>query len=169
MLYVAIRTSTWRREGLASVTAAARGAFRTFDAPVAKRGTRPGGTWRYHNRMLTRSARVRVFLAVVLTAGACGSPSPPISVADTIVTVENQTSRDWTQVVVTVNDHYRGGAPRLAARGRLTAPLSQFQTAFGQRYDYARQSVFKVEVSATDSKGEPVKLEWGRKQVKSKK
>jgi hypothetical protein len=167
MLYVAIRTSTCRRGGLGSVTAAAPGAVESGDASVVKRGTRADGTWRYHNRMLTRSARVPVFLAIPLIAAACSSPPAPISVSDNIVTVENQTSRDWTQVLVTVNDHYRGGAARVAARGRLTAPLSQFQTAFGQRYDNARQSVFKIEVTATDSKGEPVKLEWGRKKPRT--
>jgi hypothetical protein len=33
----------------------------------------------------------------------------------------------------------------------MAAPPSQFQTAFGQRYDVSRQHVFKVEVTATDA------------------
>ena len=62
--------------------------------------------------------------------------------------VENQTSRDWRNVVITVNDHYRGGAPTLLPGGRLTAPLSQFQTGFGQQVRSRHgQSVFKVEVT----------------------
>jgi hypothetical protein len=77
--------------------------------------------------------------------------------------VHNQTSREWRNVVVTVNDHFRGGAPTMAPGSRLSAPLSQFQTAFGQHYDIARQTVFKVEVTATDSSGEPVKLEFDAK------
>jgi hypothetical protein len=91
-------------------------------------------------------------------AAACRTPADPISVQDRTILVENRTSHDWRGVVVTVNDHFKGGAPLLAAGSRLTAPLSQFQTAFGQRYDADRQTVIKVEVTATDSKGEPVRL-----------
>ncbi len=93
---------------------------------------------------------------------ACSRPADPIVLRDNTLHIENQTSRDWRNVVVTVNDHFRGGVPTLAAGGRLTAPLSQFQTAYGQRYDFERQLLVKVEVTATDSKGEPVKLEMDR-------
>ena len=72
--------------------------------------------------------------------------------------VQNQTSRDWRNVIVTVNDHFRGGTPLLVAGAQLIAPLSQFQTAFGQRYDFSRQHVFKIEVAGTDSGGDAVQL-----------
>ena len=91
---------------------------------------------------------------------ACSRPADPIIVRDNTIHIQNQSSRDWRNVV-TVNDHFRGGVPTLAAGGRLTAPLSQFQTAYGQRFDFDRQTVVKVEVTAMDSKGEPVKLEKG--------
>ena len=45
--------------------------------------------------------------------------------------------------------------------GRLTAPLSQFQTGFGQKFDRGRQSVFKVEVTATEPDGTASELKWG--------
>jgi hypothetical protein len=106
--------------------------------------------------MLRHLRPVLVLGAVVYAA--C-SPGPgPITVAENVVSVQNQTSRDWRNVVVTVNDHFRGGAATLPAGGRMTAPLSQFQTAFGQRYDVARQHVAKVVVTATDANGEPVEL-----------
>ena len=102
------------------------------------------------------------YLAAAVAAGAiaaaCAVPRDPISIQDHTVVVENRTARDWHGVIVTVNDHFRGGAPRVAAGSRLTAPLSQFQTAFGQRYDTGRQLVTKIEVTATDDKGEAVKL-----------
>ena len=44
----------------------------------------------------------------------------------------------------------------------MNAPLSQFVTGFGQRYDPSRQIVYKVEVTATDTKGEAVTLKWGQ-------
>ena len=101
-------------------------------------------------------------LILALCAAACSRGPDALTVAENQVVVRNQTSADWRNVVVTVNDHFRGGAPLLAAGGRLTAPLTQFQTSFGQRYDISRQFVFKVEVSATDVRGEAVRLQWGR-------
>lgn len=109
--------------------------------------------------MLTPSYR-RALLAAMLLTAACARSPDPIEVDENVVVIRNQTSRDWRNVIVTVNDHFRGGAPHLAAQGRLTAPLSQFQTGFGQRYEISRQNVFKVEVTATDSTGEPVHLQY---------
>jgi hypothetical protein len=102
-----------------------------------------------------------VLIALVLVAG-CSAPPDPITVAENSLVVRNATSRDWKNVRVTVNDHFTGGVPVLAAGGRMNAPLSQFVTGFGQRYDPSRQVVYKVEVTATNAKGEAVNLQWGR-------
>ncbi len=101
----------------------------------------------------------RLLALVFVLHASCSRAPGPITVAENAVSVQNQTSRDWRNVVVTVNDHFRGGTPTLAAGSRMSAPLSQFQTAFGQHYDVSRQRVLKVEVTATDSNGDPVKLE----------
>ena len=77
-----------------------------------------------------------------------------------MVAVDNQTDRDWRNVVVTVNDHFHGGTRSLGARQRLDAPLSQFKTGHGQYFDRGRMSVKKVVVVATDASGQPVRLEW---------
>lgn len=111
--------------------------------------------------MLRCAYRIAALIALALAA-ACSPPPDPITIAENTVVVTNETSREWRNVVVTVNDHFSGGAPRLSAGGRLTAPLSQFHTAFGQRYDTSRQVVYKVEVTASDSNGEAVKLRWGQ-------
>lgn len=111
--------------------------------------------------MVRRSSLAAVALTLTLLAAACSPRRDPITIVEGTVSVENQTSREWRNVIVTVNDHFRGGAQRLAPGGRLTAPLRQLQTAFGQRFDTDRQRVFKVEVTATDASGEPVTLQWG--------
>jgi hypothetical protein len=102
----------------------------------------------------------RIVVVAFLVTSACSSPRPPIALNEGVVVVQNQTSREWRKVIVTVNDHFRAGAASLAPGGRLTAPLSQFQTAFGQQFDRARQSVAKIEVTATDADGKPVSLTW---------
>ena len=100
-------------------------------------------------------------LAVAIVLSGCAHKRPAITLNDNTLVVENQSSQDWKNVIVTVNDHFRGGSPVLLSGGRLTAPLTQFQTAYGQRYSIERQTVFKVEVTATDTSGKPVRLEWG--------
>jgi hypothetical protein len=52
--------------------------------------------------------------------------------------------------------------PALAAGARLNGMLSNMQTGFGQRFDRGRMSVRKIEVTATDANGKPVKLTWER-------
>jgi hypothetical protein len=112
---------------------------------------------------------VRRGLLVLLMAGllaACSAPRDAIIVDEGMVTVENQTDQEWRSLRVTVNDHFTGGAPSLPAGSRLTAQLSQFQTGLGQKFDRSRQSVFKIEVTATSADGKPVALKWGPDQPK---
>ena len=100
-------------------------------------------------------------LLAALAGGACSIPRDPIIVDEGRVTIENMTPVEWRSVRVTLNDHFFGGVASLAPGGRLNAPLNQFQTGLGQKFDRGRQSVYKVEVSATDANGKPVSLRWG--------
>jgi hypothetical protein len=75
--------------------------------------------------------------------------------------IENLTNSDWKNVRIIVNDHFNGGVPLLRAGQRLNAPLSQFQSGLGYKYDRSRMSPYKVELTATDAAGNPVKLLWG--------
>jgi hypothetical protein len=108
----------------------------------------------------------RVIAALAVTAAvilsACSAPRDPIVINEGVLTLENRTDREWRDVVVTVNHHYRGGTPSLAAGGRLTAPLRDFKTGFGQPYDRGRMSVFYVVVTAKEPDGKDVRLEWGK-------
>jgi hypothetical protein len=104
----------------------------------------------------------RAALIALFVVAGCSAPRDPIVIDEGIITIENQTARDWRNVKVVVNYHFAGGAPLLAAGGRLQAPLSGFQTAYGQKFDRGRQSVFKVEVTATDADGKPIALTWGQ-------
>jgi hypothetical protein len=111
---------------------------------------------------MLKQGRGRSVLFALLCLAACTPRPDPITLQENTVIVLNQTSREWRNVRITVNDHFTGGTPVLAAGGRLTAPLRDLQTAFGQRYDVTRQLVYKIEIVATDSKGDAVNLRWGR-------
>lgn len=103
-------------------------------------------------------------LVALAVAGACGrEEDPPIRLNGAWLVVENQTKMEWRDVSVTVNAYYKGVAPRVAPRGRLEAPLAGFVTGFGQRFDPARERVWRVEVRATDAAGAPVALDWDDK------
>ena len=105
-------------------------------------------------------ASFAVAVVIVLSLAGCSPPRDPIIVQEGTITLENQTSSAWRDVRITVNDHFVGGGPSLEAGGRMNAPLSQFVTGFGQRFDRGRMSVKKIEVTATNARGEPVKLDW---------
>lgn len=116
--------------------------------------------------------RTRTYLAPALLvlglSAACSDPPPPVQVDENTITVLNQTKDEWRNVLITVNDHYRGGAPVLKPDGRLNAPVSQFDTGFGQRW-VVGTLIRKVEVTARTASGEPVKLSWDPSQRKRKK
>jgi hypothetical protein len=112
-----------------------------------------------------RRDRVRETAALVSLAAclaSCVQVRDPIVVRDGMLVLENQTAREWRNVRVTINDHFTGGVPSLPAHGLLNAPLRDFQSGFGHRFDRGRMSVFKVRVVATDIDGRPIALSWGK-------
>jgi len=103
-----------------------------------------------------------VVAALLMACAACAPPRDPIVIRDGMLLLENQSSREWRNVRVTINDHFSGGVRSLMPGGLMTAPLRDFQTGFGQKFDRGRMSVRKVRVAATDADGEPVALAWGK-------
>jgi hypothetical protein len=101
---------------------------------------------------------VAVIVSFFLMRG--GEEGPAIWQNGGRLVIENQSKMEWRDVSVTVNAHYRGVAPRVAAGSRLEAPLAGFVTGLGQRFDTAREHVTRVEVRATDAAGKPVALNW---------
>ena len=110
--------------------------------------------------MLRAAPRILALLALTALS-ACGTPDPPITVEQGMITVVNQTGQDWSDVLITVNDHFRGSVPVLKAEGRANAPLNQFTTGYGQRWS-AGSHVKTIDVTARAADGSEVKLSWGR-------
>lgn len=108
---------------------------------------------------MVRHARVVLALLAVIVLGACSEPEPPISVSEGMVTVVNSTQEDWQEVLITVNDHYRGYIPVLKAEGRANAPLSQMTTGHGQRWVQGRRAE-KILVTGKKPDGSALELTW---------
>ena len=107
---------------------------------------------------MRNAARLAALVLLVVVA-ACGKPPDSLQIEQNAIALLNQTDHEWKNVLIVVNDHYRGGAPTLKAGGRLNAPISQFDTGFGQRWP-ATERIRKVVATATSANGEAIKFEW---------
>ena len=107
-----------------------------------------------------KSAVLRVLMAVfaVSVARCAKLPADPIRLEGNLLTVENQTSRDWEQVEIWLNTYYRITTPAIPAGGRFQAPLDGFVAGFGQRFDFRRAQIRDLRVAAKLSGGEPFEL-----------
>ena len=103
--------------------------------------------------------------SLALAAAGCSDPPPPIDVSEGTVTVLNQSGEDWKDVLIVVNDHFRGFLPVLKADSRANAPLSQFSTGYGQRWQQGTL-VRTIDVTAKLADGTDVTLTWGREEKK---
>jgi hypothetical protein len=72
------------------------------------------------------------------------------------LTVTNTTKDDWTHVEIWVNRQYRLTVESIPAGQQLQAPLSIFIEAYGQRFDFKRQQIRDLRLSAKLTSGEPV-------------
>jgi hypothetical protein len=99
-------------------------------------------------------------VACALAAGCSSPASRPIQVQRNLLTVDNQTSRDWLEVEIWINQQYRITVPRIAARSRFTATLDVFVAGFGQRFDVKRQRIDDLRLKAREPDGTPVEVRF---------
>jgi hypothetical protein len=123
----------------------------TYPAPGGGRGR----DWR-------RLGASTVALAgLTLLSGCRAAPAPALSLDEGRLIVLNQTGREWREIEIWINDHYRVTVATIAPGGRFVAPLNTFVAGFGQRLDPGRQPVRGVELTGRDETGASVKLVWG--------
>lgn len=115
------------------------------------------------------SWKIKASIAFWLLAGAGwyvwhqgdAAPLEPIVIADGAVTVRNQTTEEWQNVRIWVNEHYSGGARVIPAGGFVREPLSRFVAAQGQRINVANSKITSVVVLASTPDGSRVRIPWG--------
>jgi hypothetical protein len=97
-------------------------------------------------------------LTAAVCASACSKPRDPLMIQNGRLIVENQTDEDWTNVRISVNRYFHGGAPSLAKRGRMDVRLGELVSGYGQKFDFNRMQIKDLRLTATRPNGEPLEL-----------
>ena len=96
-------------------------------------------------------------LCAVLTG--CSGPAPePLRLDGNMLTVDNQSSNDWSNVEIWLNTYYRVTARTIRAKSRFQAPLDVFVAGFGQRFDFKRMQIRTLKLTAKLPDGSPLEL-----------
>jgi hypothetical protein len=105
-----------------------------------------------------------LFLGLVVVVGAaiasaCSEPpKDPMTLEGNRLTVDNRSSRDWNNVEIWLNTHYRVTTPSIPASGRFQVQLDSFVAGFGQRFDWRRQQIVDLRLVAKQPDGKAVEI-----------
>jgi hypothetical protein len=97
-------------------------------------------------------------VATMLAVACSRPPVDPLQLDRNILTVDNRSARDWTNVEIWLNAYFRVTAARIPAGGRFQAPLDVFVSGFGQRFDFKRMQVRDLRLAATLPDGQRLDL-----------
>ena len=102
---------------------------------------------------------VSLTLVFLLVSVSCyKAPLEPLRLDGNMLTVDNQTSDEWTNVEVWINYQFRQVAKSVPAHSRFQAPLDTFVEGFGQRFDLKRIPVKDVRLKAKLPDGKPLEI-----------
>ena len=106
-----------------------------------------------------RALLVASLVSSVAVIDACSNrTTDPIQLDRNMLTVDNRTSNEWSNVEIWINTYFRITASSIAAGGRFQAPLDAAVTGFGQRFDFKRMQVKDVRLTAKLPDGAPYEL-----------
>ncbi len=109
--------------------------------------------------MRALAGRLIVVIVAALAAGGCAKPpEDPLKLERNLLTVSNQSSKDWSNVEIWLNTYYRVTAASVPAGGRFQVPLDTFVAGFGQRFDFRRAQIKDLRLTAKLPDGSPFEL-----------
>ena len=114
--------------------------------------------------MVSRTAFIGLFacsslVAASLFAGGCRQTEiEPLILDGNLLTVNNRSSKDWTDVDVAINRYFHVSAPRIAAGGRAQVTLDSFVGGFGRRFNYKQIQITDLQLTAKLPDGKPLEL-----------
>ena len=105
---------------------------------------------------MARAVAIAVLSAAL--AGCSGPPPEPLRLDGNMLTVDNQSSNDWSNVEIWLNTYYRVTTRTIRAGSRFQAPLDVFVAGFGQRFDFRRMQIHTLKLTANMPDGAPMEL-----------
>lgn len=110
-------------------------------------------------RILSCLAAILLTTALAIAMAGCSKlPVEPLKLDGNMLTVDNQSARDWTSVEIWLNTYYRVTAASIPAGGRAQMPLDAFVAGFGQRFDYRRTQIKDLRLTAKLPDGNPIEV-----------
>ena len=97
-------------------------------------------------------------LAIMGAAGCTTVPGDPLNLERNMMTVSNQSSKDWNNVEVWLNTYFRVTTSSIRAGSRFQAPLDTFVAGYGQRFDFRRAQIRDLRLTATLPDGKPLEI-----------
>ena len=97
-------------------------------------------------------------IALAVDAGCRRIPQEPLQLERNLLTVNNTSSSDWSNVEIWLNTYYRVTTASVPAGGRFQAPLDVFVAGFGQRFDFHRAQIRDLRLTAKLPDGKPIEI-----------
>ena len=97
-------------------------------------------------------------VATLLAVACSGPPVDPLQLDRNILTVDNRSRRDWTNVEIWLNANFRVTKASIPAGSRFQVPLDGFVAGFGQRFDFKRMQIRDLRLTATLPDGQRLEL-----------
>jgi hypothetical protein len=100
-----------------------------------------------------------ILLCGALASACSASPPPePMTLKGGMLTVDNRTRQNWANVEVWLNTHYRMQFRDIPAGGRMQAPLDFFVAGYGQHFNFNKQQVRDLRLTAKLPDGKPLEV-----------
>jgi hypothetical protein len=105
------------------------------------------------------AAAVGCLVAVAALAScSSGPPDQPLKLEGNLLTVDNRSNQDWSNIEIWLNTYYRVTQPVLLKGGRFTVTLDNFVASQGQRFDLRRMPVHDLRLVAKLPDGSPLEI-----------
>ena len=96
----------------------------------------------------------------MVLSGCSKKTVAPLQLDANRLTVTNTTEQDWNQIEIWINRQYRLTVPSIPAGQQLQTPLTIFVEAYGRRFDFAKQQITDLRLSAKNPDGQPVDVRY---------
>ena len=98
-------------------------------------------------------------MAFAIVACSRKPPIEPLKLDGNMLTVDNRSPSDWTDVEIWLNRNHSVRTSAIPAGGRLQVPLDAFVAGFGQRFDYRHTQITDLRLKAKQADGTPVEVQ----------